>query len=143
MIKLKNIILELSAGDEAKKRGLKSIGFGRYVDPSTGKVVAKSENGRLVSVTPASATPQEPIDSESIRTNKKIDYWRYRIRMAQKKNLDTMKFHKKIAQLKKQLPKSSGETPAAQSPAVAPRPGITEPPELDPAAGEPIRRKNR
>jgi hypothetical protein len=42
-----------SAAEEAKKRGLKSIGFGRYVepkDPST--VVAKIENGRLVLTKP-------------------------------------------------------------------------------------------
>lgn len=45
------LLTEASAGDEAKKRGLKSIGFGRYVDPSNpSKVIAKSKNGKLVSV---------------------------------------------------------------------------------------------
>lgn len=46
-------LTEASAGEEAKKRGLKSIGFGRYVDPSDpSKVVAKSVKGRLVAVKP-------------------------------------------------------------------------------------------
>lgn len=44
-------ITEASAGEEAKKRGLKSIGFGRYVDPADpSKVVAKSVKGKLVAV---------------------------------------------------------------------------------------------
>ncbi len=52
MIKLKDIIFEQGgAGEEAKKRGLKSIGFGRYVDPAKPEtVVAKSVNGKLVAV---------------------------------------------------------------------------------------------
>jgi len=44
-------LTEASPGEEAKKRGLKHIGFGRYVDPSEpSKVVAKSEKGKLVAV---------------------------------------------------------------------------------------------
>lgn len=142
------------AGEEAKKRGLKSIGFGRYVDPATGKVVAKSEGGRLVSVKPVAATPQSSIDPQSIKTDKRIDYFRYRIRMAQKKGRDTMPFHKKIAQLRKQqgpeAQGTGGEAPTLQSPDrfspthMAPRQGlgdppVQEPPELDPVAGEPVR----
>jgi len=51
-VKLGEIVMEATAGEEAKRRGLKSIGFGRYADPQTGKVVAKSEKGRLVAVKP-------------------------------------------------------------------------------------------
>ena len=48
MILLKNILLESAASEEAKKLGLKSIGFGRYVKPNEPKkVVAKSVNGKL------------------------------------------------------------------------------------------------
>lgn len=50
MIKLVDLIHESQASQEAQRRGLKSIGFGRYTDPSTGKVVAKSEKGRLVAL---------------------------------------------------------------------------------------------
>ena len=50
-----DLLTETGAGEEAKKRGLKSIGFGRYVDPSTNKVVAKSVKGKLVSVKPHEA----------------------------------------------------------------------------------------
>jgi len=64
-----DLLLEATAGEEAKKRGLKSIGFGRYADPSTNKVVAKSVNGKLVAVkpqkagkkTPRKAAPDHPI----------------------------------------------------------------------------------
>jgi len=48
MIKLKKILNEQTAGAEAKKRGLKHVGWGKYADPSSGQVVAKSEKGRLV-----------------------------------------------------------------------------------------------
>jgi hypothetical protein len=51
-MKLIDLLYESTASAEAKKRGLKSIGFGRYTDPKTGKVVAKSERGRLVAVKP-------------------------------------------------------------------------------------------
>ena len=52
MIKLRDLITELSpAGEEAKKRGLKGIGFGRYVNPSEPKkVVARTKDGKLVMV---------------------------------------------------------------------------------------------
>lgn len=53
MIKLMDLLLELSAGEQAKQQGLKSIGFGRYVYPKNPHtVVAKSEQGRLVPVGP-------------------------------------------------------------------------------------------
>ncbi|KKL03518.1 hypothetical protein LCGC14_2625360 [marine sediment metagenome] len=51
MIKLIDIILEMTAGQQAKQQGLTSIGFGRYVRPDDPhKVVAKSERGKLVPV---------------------------------------------------------------------------------------------
>ena len=53
MIRLKSLITEASPADQAKKMGLKSIGFGRYVDPSDPHtVVAKSKGGKLVKVKP-------------------------------------------------------------------------------------------
>lgn len=60
MIKLKDLIFEQGAGEEAKKRGLKSIGFGRYVDPSNpGIVIAKSVGGKLVAVDKGKETPSD------------------------------------------------------------------------------------
>lgn len=56
LILLKDLMNEATAGEEARQRGLKSIGFGRYTDPTTGKVVAKSENGKLVNVSPTTGT---------------------------------------------------------------------------------------
>lgn len=57
MIKLRDLIFEEGgAGEEAKRRGLKSIGFGRYVDPARPHVVvAKSKGGKLVAVKGAEA----------------------------------------------------------------------------------------
>jgi hypothetical protein len=49
MIKLTDLILEATAGDDAKRRGLRHIGWGQYADKS-GKVVAKSVDGKLVDV---------------------------------------------------------------------------------------------
>jgi hypothetical protein len=62
MIKLIDIILEMTAGQQAKQQGLTSIGFGRYVRPDDPhKVVAKSSRGRLVPVdTPAKGPPTRP-----------------------------------------------------------------------------------
>ena len=70
MIRLKTIlsgvITEVGDGgahEEAKRRGLKYIGFGRYVDPSNPEqIVAKSERGRLVAVAPDQQ--QEPQQQE-------------------------------------------------------------------------------
>lgn len=41
---------ESEASEEAKRQGLEYASFGRWKDPSTGKVVAKTVDGRLVSV---------------------------------------------------------------------------------------------
>lgn len=41
-------LLESSASEQAKKLGLIGKGWGRYADPSTGQIVAKSVNGKLV-----------------------------------------------------------------------------------------------
>lgn len=47
------IIKESRASDEAKRRGLKSIGFGRYADPANpSTVIAKVKKDRLVAVKP-------------------------------------------------------------------------------------------
>ena len=46
---LLDVLNESDASDEAKKRGLSYNGFGRWVDKS-GKVVAKTEDGKLVDV---------------------------------------------------------------------------------------------
>jgi len=43
------VVAESKASEEAKRRGLKHKGFGRYADKS-GTIVAKSEKGRLVPV---------------------------------------------------------------------------------------------
>lgn len=52
MLKLKDLILESEASEEAKKLGLKHIGFGRYVKPDDpDNVVAKSVNGKLKRIT--------------------------------------------------------------------------------------------
>lgn len=48
MIRLKELLFEETAAEEAKKYGLKHIGFGRYVVPNVNKVVAKSKEGKLV-----------------------------------------------------------------------------------------------
>lgn len=45
-----------AAGEEAKKQGLKHIGFGRYAD-SSGKVVAKSSGGKLVPTSGGAGAP--------------------------------------------------------------------------------------
>lgn len=45
-----------SAGDEARQRGLHHVGWGRYADDS-GKIVAKSKNGKLIDL-----EPHEPTD---------------------------------------------------------------------------------
>lgn len=47
MIPLSALIEDSGASAEAKSKGLKHVGWGKYAD-SSGKVVAKSENGKLV-----------------------------------------------------------------------------------------------
>lgn len=52
MIRLIDLVIDLvneDVGEEAKRRGLHHIGWGRYADRS-GKLVAKSEDGKLVDV---------------------------------------------------------------------------------------------
>ena len=68
-----DLLNEAGAGDEAKRRGLKSIGFGRYADPSTGKVVAKSQDGKLVAVKGADdvePTKKKPSEKEAPKKKK-------------------------------------------------------------------------
>ncbi len=47
-----------SAAAQAKKQGLRSIGFGRWVNKD-GKVVAKTKDGKLQPVTPNEKTPKK------------------------------------------------------------------------------------
>ena len=49
MIKLKDLLLESTAGEEAKKLGLTHKGYGNYAD-SSGKVTHRSKEGKLVPV---------------------------------------------------------------------------------------------
>ena len=61
MIRLKDLLVEASAGEEAKRRGLKSIGFGRYADPADPTtMVAKSVNGKLMVVKPQEQPQGKP-----------------------------------------------------------------------------------
>ena len=61
MIRLKDLLVEASAGEEAKRRGLKSIGFGRYADPADPTtMVAKSVNGKLMAVKPQEQPQGKP-----------------------------------------------------------------------------------
>lgn len=53
---LKGMLEDSSAGDEARQRGLHHVGWGRYADDS-GKIVAKSKNGKLIDL-----EPHEPTD---------------------------------------------------------------------------------
>ncbi len=69
MISILQILIESEASEKAKKLGLKSIGFGRYVNPKTDKVVANSENGKLVKFVPTDKddlSKQTPSDSSEI-----------------------------------------------------------------------------
>ncbi len=50
MIKLKDLLFESAAGEEAKKLGLVHKGYGNYADPSTDKVTHRSDKGQLVPV---------------------------------------------------------------------------------------------
>lgn len=77
--KKSDILLELTPAEEARRRGLKSIGFGRYVDPANpGTVVAKIENDRLVAVSPdeeepdKKAAPSEAPPKTSPKEQKKL-----------------------------------------------------------------------
>jgi hypothetical protein len=71
MIRLRNLIEEQSAGEEAKRRGLKHIGFGRYVDPSNPSiVVAKSVGKKLVAVKGRRPTERPALKEPSIKVGK-------------------------------------------------------------------------
>jgi len=60
----------LKPAEKAKKLGLKSIGFGRWVDDSN-TVVAKTEGGKLVKVSPTK-TDKPPTEKKLNVTHKKI-----------------------------------------------------------------------
>ena len=51
MIKLTELLEASSAAEEAKKKGWVSSGWGRWQDPKTGKIVARTVKGKLVPVT--------------------------------------------------------------------------------------------
>ena len=50
MIKLRSLLFESDASEEANRRGLKSAGWGKWKDPSTGETVAKTVKGKLVAI---------------------------------------------------------------------------------------------
>lgn len=62
-------LVELTPGEEAKKLGLKHKGWGKYAD-KTGKVVAKSEKGKLVKIKP---TKEPKEKSKKKKEQRKVD----------------------------------------------------------------------
>jgi hypothetical protein len=62
-VKLFRLLLELSAAAEAKQRGLKSLPYGRWADKS-GKIVARTVDGKLVRVVGDEPESKEPKSSE-------------------------------------------------------------------------------
>lgn len=54
-MKLKDLLESLfddeSASDKAKRAGLIYAGYGRWKDPISGKIIAKSVNGKLLKIT--------------------------------------------------------------------------------------------
>lgn len=67
---LDNELEESEASDEAHKKGLKNAGFGRWKD-RTGKVVAKTDKGKLVmKKAAAQARPSKKIDATEFRAPK-------------------------------------------------------------------------
>jgi hypothetical protein len=77
MIRLANILNE-DVGEEAKRRGLHHIGFGRYAD-KLGNLVAKSQDGRLVDIPKGEKDPtvdQPSGDIEDMPSDKRPDAWK-------------------------------------------------------------------
>jgi hypothetical protein len=77
MIRLANILNE-DVGEEAKRRGLHHIGFGRYADKS-GNLVAKSQDGRLVDIPKGEKDPTVDLpsgDIEDMPSDKRPDAWK-------------------------------------------------------------------
>ena len=76
MVKLTSLIFE-EAGEEAKKRGLHHIGWGRYADKS-GNLVAKSIDGKLVDIPKGELDPevdQPSFDIEDLPKEKRPPQW--------------------------------------------------------------------
>ena len=76
MKKLLDLFIE-DAGEEAKKRGLHHIGWGRYADKS-GNLVAKSVDGKLVDVPKGERDPevdQPTRDIEDLPNEKRPTQW--------------------------------------------------------------------
>lgn len=61
IVPLKSIVEDVTgnAGEEAKRLGLKHLGWGRYADPHTGTVTHVSNNGKLVPIERADAPSVE------------------------------------------------------------------------------------
>jgi hypothetical protein len=66
MVNLTSLLLSEDVGEEAKKRNLHHIGWGRYADAS-GKLVAKSVDGKLVDV------PKDELDPEVDQPTRDIE----------------------------------------------------------------------
>lgn len=70
-------LLELDAGEEAKQRGLHHIGWGRYANKS-GKIIAKSVDGKLVNISSGEPDPeidQPPKNIEKLPKEKQPIQW--------------------------------------------------------------------
>ena len=75
---IEGFVRESPASDQAKQMGLVSKGWGRWADPKTGKVTHKTDNDRLVPITPNEKEPKsEPAgnqpDLDQVAKDLKID----------------------------------------------------------------------
>lgn len=78
MINLTSLLLSEDVGEEAKKRNLHHIGWGRYADAS-GNLVAKSVDGKLVDIPKGERDPevdQPPRDIEDTPDAQRPPQWK-------------------------------------------------------------------
>lgn len=59
------LVEETTAADQARQLGLEYGEFGRWLDPKTGKVVARTIDGKLVKVTPGEEEPSQQKQGKS------------------------------------------------------------------------------
>jgi hypothetical protein len=67
------IELESSAGEEAKRKGLVSKGWGRYADPRTGQITHQSKDGKLVPVVQAVSNEPSYLSVNSRKRQMSLD----------------------------------------------------------------------
>ena len=92
------LLEESDAAKEAKKKGLKYGGFGRWIDKD-GKMVAKTQNGQLVSVDSSSTSSKPPkqhyvrqeMPKSSLRFSSKFDEIDYDTKLQVSVALDKLK----------------------------------------------------